>query len=44
LDILQLFFLLREAITDRAAIEFEIGLARAGALLPSSARRFAQAR
>jgi hypothetical protein len=33
LDILQLLFQLREAIADLAAIELEIGLARAGALL-----------
>src|SRR5260221_11667239 len=39
LDILQLLFQLREAIADLAAIEIEIGLARAGALLPPAARR-----
>ena len=44
LDILQLLLQLREAIADLAAIEFEIGLARADALLPSAARRFPQAR
>src|ERR1019366_10791694 len=38
-------FQLREAIADLAAIELEIGLARAGALLPPAARRrFPQAR
>ena len=44
LDILHLFFQLREAIADLAAIEFEIGLASAGTTLPSAARRFPQTR
>src|SRR5260221_4025401 len=39
LDILQLLFQLGEAIADLAAIEIEIGLARAGALLPPAARQ-----
>ena len=44
LDILQLHFQLGEAIADLAAIEFEIGLARTGALLPPAARGFPQPR
>ncbi len=44
LDRLQLSLQLREPIADLAAIEFEIGLARADALLPSATRGFAQAR
>jgi hypothetical protein len=39
LDILQLLFQLGYAIADLAAIEVEIGLACAGALLPPAARR-----
>ena len=37
-DILQLLLQLGEAIADLAAIEFEIGLAGAGTLLPAAAR------
>ena len=44
LDNLQLFLQLRETIADLAAIEFEIGFARADALLSSTAWRFPQAR
>ena len=39
LDTLQLLFQLGEAIADLAAIEIEIGLARAGALPPLAARQ-----
>jgi hypothetical protein len=45
LDILELLFQLCEAIADLAAIEIEIGLARAGApLAPAARRRLPQAR
>src|ERR1019366_4988937 len=46
LDILQLRFKLREAIANLAAIEIEIGLARADTLLPptTARQRFPQAR
>ena len=41
LDVFKLLFQFREAITDLAAIEFQVGLARAGALLPpATSRRF----
>jgi hypothetical protein len=39
LDILHVLFQLGEAIADLAAIEIEIGLARAGALLTPTARQ-----
>ena len=44
LDILQLFFQLREAVAYLATIDFEIRLACAGPLLPPAAARFPQPR